>query len=105
MNYISVPVYQLFLNILATQSCIKCMNEKLDISLHTLNEVTIVTIFQLTQFRIWNCPYNTVGRTSAAGSYIIGAQILSEEEAQNIEKAQRVRKGMRVVLYLESVFL
>jgi len=105
MNYISVPFYQLFLNILTTQSFIKCMNEKLDISLHTLNEVTNVTIFQLTPFQIRNCPYKTGGRTSAAGSYLIGAQTLGDKEVQNIEKAQRVREGMRVVLYLESVFL
>jgi len=81
------------------------MYEKVDISLHTFNDVTNTTIFQLTQFQIRNRPYKTGERTSGAGSYLIGAQTLGDKEVQNIEKAQRVREGIRMRLYLESVLL
>jgi len=73
--------------------------------LQTLNDVTNVTIFQLTPFQDGIVLNKTGGRTSAAGTDLIGAQRLGDKEVQNIEKAQRVREGMRVRLYLESVLL
>jgi len=62
----------------------------------TLNDVTNVTIFQLTPFQIRNCPYKTGGRTSVAGSYFIGAQILDEKEVKTLKRPKESGRELRL---------